>query len=106
MLDLDLYLDLLYSCYNCSVKQRLSRINKKQDSKAIVEHLHEYFHADVIKRAGQNIMLLTDHFSSSQTAMLIESEKTVELREGLIILSQAARRPGWIKVVVGNAKGF
>ena len=78
----------------------------EQDSKAVVEHPHEYFHAEIIKRAGQNIMLLTDHFSSSQTAMLIESEKAIDLKRGLILLTQASRRPGWIKVMLDNAKGF
>ena len=61
-LNIDTYLDLHYdNCFNCSVLQRLPRIPVNQDIKAVVEHLLKYFHTDVFKRAGQNIMLLTEH---------------------------------------------
>ena len=104
---LDHFLDKLYdNCYECSKLQRLPRTVVKQESKAVVEHPHTYFHADVIKRASQNIFLLVDHFSSAQSAMLIPSEKAVDLKQALLVLLQSMRKPGWIEVSVDNAKGF
>ena len=56
---LEQFLDKLYNnCYDCSRLQRLPRTVIKQESKAVVEHPHTYFHADVVKRASQNIFLL------------------------------------------------
>ena len=65
-----------------------------------------HFHADVIKRAKQNILTLKDHFSSFQDAILIPSERAEDLKEGLVILTSAMRRPGEIFVSVDNAPGF
>ena len=67
---------------------------------------HTVFHLDVIKRAKQNILLMVDNFSSFQTAMIVESEKAVHLKEGMIRLLEGVRRPGWVSVRVDNAKGF
>ena len=104
---LEQFLDKLYNnCYECSRLQRLPRTVVKQESKAQVEHPHTYFHADVVKRAGQNIFLLVDHFSSAQSAILVPSEKAVDLKQALVILLQFMRKPGWIEVTVDNAKGF
>ena len=104
---LDQYLEKLYNnCYECSRLQRLPRTVVKQESKAVVEHPHTYFHADVVKRASQKIFLLVDHFSSAQSAILIPSEKAVDLKQALLILLQSMRKPGWIEVNVDNAKGF
>ena len=104
---LEQFLDKLYNnCYDCSRLQRLPRTVIKQESKAVVEHPHTYFHADVVKRASQNIFLLVDHFSSAQSAILVPSEKAVDLKQALLVLLQSMRKPGWIEVNVDNAKGF
>ena len=104
---LDQFLDKLYNnCYDCSRLQRLPRTVVKQESKAEVAHPHTYFHADVVKRAGQNIFLLVDHFFSAQSAILVPSEKAVDLKQALLILLQSMRKPRWIEVNVDNAKGF
>ena len=104
---LDQFLTKLYdNCYECSKLQRLPRTVVQQESKAVVEHPHTYFHADVIKRAGQNIFLLVDHFSSAQSSIMVPSEKAADLKQALLILLQSMRKPGWIEVNVDNAKGF
>ena len=98
-LDLDKHLEALYSnCYPCSILQRLPKVAVKQESKAVVNHPHEYFHTDVIQRAGQKILLLVDHFSSFLTATLVPSEKAADLKDGLVVLTEAVRRPGRITV--------
>ena len=106
-IDLDKHIEELYAnCYPCSVLQSLPKVSVPSESKAEVEHPHQYFHADVIRRATQHILLLVDHFSSFQVAKLIPSEKACDLKEGLIILSAGVRHPGKITIKVDNAKGF
>ena len=98
--------DLFSNCYPCSVLQRLPSVEVVHESKAVVKHPHEYFHLDVIKRASQKILLLVDHFSSFQAAKLIHSEKACDLKDGILVLTGALRRPGRIVVKTDNAKGF
>ena len=86
--------------------QRLPSVEVVHESKAVVKHPHEYFHLDVIKRASQKILLLVDHFSSFQAAKLIHSEKACDLKDGILVLTGALRRPGRIVVKTDNAKGF
>ena len=54
----------------------------------------------------QNILTLKDHFFSFQNAIMIPSEKAEDLKEGLVILTSAMRRPSEIYVSVDNAPGF
>ena len=106
-IDLDPHLETLYAnCYPCSILRPLPRIQVPNESKAEVIHPHVYFHADVIKRAKQCILLLIDHFSSFQAAQLIPSEKAIDLKSGLISLSTPVRHPDGITIKVDNAKGF
>ena len=106
-IELDKHIAQLYqNCYKCSLLQRLPKVEKSEQSKAEVSHPHQYFHIDVIRRAKQHILLLVDHFSNFQTAKLIPSEKAVDLKDGLIVLSEGVRQPGPIKVKADNAKGF
>ena len=78
----------------------------QNETKTKVDGPHTHFHADVIKRANQNIFTLKDHFSSFQDAILIPSERAEDLKDGLLILTSAMRRPGEIFVSVDNAPGF
>ena len=106
-IEVDKHITDLYShCYPCSVLQRLPSVAVAHESKAVVKHPHEYFHLDVIKRASQKILLLVDHFSSFQAAKLIKSEKACDLKDGILVLTGALRRPGRIVVKTDNAKGF
>ena len=105
-IDLDQHIENLYSnCYACSVLQPLPKVQVPSDSKAEVAHPHQYFHADVIRRAKQYILLLVDHFSSFQVAKLIPSEKACDLKEGVILLSAGVRHPGKITIKADNATG-
>ena len=106
-IDLDNHIAQLYlNCYECSLLQRLPKVEAPEESKTEVSHPHQYFHVDVIKRAKQFILLLVDHFSNFQTAKLVASEKAADLKEGLIVLSEGVRHPGPITIKADNAKGF
>ena len=63
------------------MSQTQSRIKITDETKTAVKHPYPYqYHADVIKREQQNILLLTDHFSTLSTAMLLDNEHAVELK--------------------------
>ena len=69
---LDSQLNRMYnSSYQCMVHKKLPPINIVNESKAKVQHPHHFFHADVIKREAQNILIVTDHFSSLQSALIV-----------------------------------
>ena len=104
---LDKHLDLLYqNCYKCSVVQKLPKEIIPNETKTNVDSPQTHFHADVIKRASQNILTIRDHFSSFQDAIIIPNETSKELKEGLIIMTSAMRRPAEIYISVDNAPGF
>ena len=60
----------------------------------------------MIKRAGQNILIIIDHFTSLITTALIPSEKEEDLKSGLISLTTPIRHPGPITIVTDWAPGF
>ena len=106
-ISLDKHLDLLYNnCYKCSVIIKLPKEIIPNESKTMVDGPQTHFHADVIKRAQQNILTIKDHFSSYQDAILIESEKAIDLKNGIISLTSSMRRPSGIYVSVDNSPGF
>ena len=61
---------------------------------------------DIIKRAAQNIMTIKDHFSSYQDAILVKSEKSEDLKEGIIVLTSGIRHPNLIFISTDNSPGF
>ena len=71
-----------------------------------VNHPHRHFHADVIRRQKQFILLITDHFSTFSSAILVDSEKAEDLRAGIIILTNNIRHPGPITVSTDGGSGF
>ena len=104
---LDRHLELLYkNCYQCSVIQKIPKSIIPNETKTHVTGPQTHFHADIIKRASQNILILVDHFSSFQDASIIRSERAVDLKEGLIALSSPMRRPAEIFISVDNSPGF
>ena len=100
-------LDKLYkNCYTCSIIQKQPKISVENETKSDARHPHRFFHADVIKREGQFILLITDHFTSLTSSKLIKSEKAEDLRSGLISLTTPVRHPGPILVTTDAAPGF
>ena len=106
-INLEKNLDLLYSnCYKCSILEKIPKEAIRNESQTDVDRPQVQFHVDVIKRAKQNILIVRDHFSSYQDALLIQSEKATDLKEGIITLTSTMRRPGEIYVSADNAPGF
>ena len=94
------------NCYTCLVSQKQPKIVVSNQSLTKVSHPHRHFHADVIWREKQYILLLTDNFSTFSSAMLIDSEKADDLKAGLIILKNNIRHPGPIIVTTDLVTGF
>ena len=106
-LNLENHLTLLYeNCYKCSIIQKIPREIITNETKTKADKPQMYFHADIIKRAQQNILTIKDHFTSFQDATFVPSEKACDLKDGLINITAAIRRPGTIHVAVDNAPGF
>ena len=100
-------LDKLYeNCYMCSIIQRQPKVNIPEVSQSHVPQPHKHFHADVIKRAGQLILVIIDHFTLLVVARLVPSEKTDDLIDGLINLTTPIRHPGPITIISDWAPGF
>ena len=96
---LDKHLELLYeNCYKCSVIQKIPKEAIINETKTEANGPGTHFHADVVKRSKQSILTIKDHFSSYQTAMLLESEKAEDLKNGIIMLTTTIRRPSEIYV--------
>ena len=105
--NLQTILDSLYQgCYYCSVIQRQPVVTTASQSVAQVEHPHRQFHIDIIRRNGQYIMLIVDHFTNYIHGRLVPSEKAADLRDGVIALTTPIRHPGPIKVTTDSATGF
>ena len=106
-LALDKHLDLLYkNCYRCAIVQKLPKEIIANETKTEVDHPHSHFHVDVIRRAKQFILTIRDHFSSFQDAILINSEKADDLKDGLLTLITALRKPSTVYITVDNSPGF
>ena len=106
-LALDKHLDLLYkNCYRCSIIQKLPKEILPDATKTDADSPHSHFHADIIKRAKQNILTVKDHFTSCQDAIFVNSEKANDLRDGLISITTALRKPSRIYITVDNSPGF
>jgi hypothetical protein len=106
-MELEKHLDNLFNnCYKCQVLQKLPKALIQEETKSEVTGPHEFFHADIIKRAGQKILAVTDHFSSLTNAMIVDSETATDLKQALITLTPTMRKPDWISVNVDNAPGF
>ncbi len=100
-------LDKLYeNCYTCSIIQKQPKTSVPSETKSDAKHPHRSFHADVIKREGQYILLLIDHFTSLVLTKLIKSEKAEDLKSGIISLTTPVRHTGPILVTTDSARGF
>ena len=100
-------LDKLYeNCYTCLIVQKQPKPAIIDETKSNVLQPHRYFHADVIKRGGQNILIVIDLFTSMVSSTILQSEKTQDLRSGIINLTTPLRHPGPISMITDWAPGF
>ena len=64
------------------------------------------FSADVLRRSQQKLLVVLEKLSSFISATIIPSEKSTDLKNGLVQLTSPLISPGGCSVKVDNATGF
>ena len=101
------HIDKLYDdCYQCKLTKQLPKINNHHSQCTPVDHPGCYFHADVIKRSKQKILIMRDQFSSLTTATLVPSEQAEDLKNAIILLTTPIRMATNITIRVDAATAF
>ena len=99
-------IDKIYNnCHFCATQKKIPLLFE-QNTATDVNTPGTHFHADVIKRSSQKILILRDHFSSFTTATIIKSETHQELRKGIIDLVIPIRINSTTYIKTDNATGF
>ena len=96
---------IYYNCHFCATQKKIPLLVEHR-SVTEVETPGSHFHADVIKRQSQKILILRDHFSTYTSAKIIKAENHNELRQGIIDLVTPIRLSSTIHVKVDNCTGF
>ena len=93
-------------CHFCnSLKQIPNKLFEQSTSK-IPEILGEQFFPDILRRAGQSILVVREILSSLTTSAIVKNEKAEILRESLITLTNSLRIPTPVCVRVDEAPAF
>ncbi len=101
------HIDNIYSeCYQCKVQAVLPKPSSNHTTCTEVSHPGQYFHADVVRREKQKILILRDNFSSLTAATFIPTEQHQHLRAGIIALANPIRLAHEVTVRTDNATGF
>ena len=86
-------LDLLYEqCFLCNAVKKIPQLQTDLHTTRPPEQPGTHMNVDIIKRAGQLIMVNVDLFSKFVTTTLVTSEKKEDLVDGIIRLITPLRR--------------
>ena len=99
-------LEKLYNeCFFCSTQKKIPTVTShKTETDVRVPGVE--FHGDVIRRQGQCIFIVRDHFSSLTAAKIIKNETHQELKSAIIETINPIKLLGKCRLTVDNAKGF
>jgi hypothetical protein len=101
------HLDNLYQdCYQCKATAVLPIAKPTHTACTPVQHPGQYFHADVIRREKQKILIIRDNFSSLVAATIIPTEQAADIKSALITLTSTMRLSSQITVRTDAATGF
>ena len=84
---------VLQSCHTCVSLKKIPSHFTQQSTSAPPECIGIKFSADVIKRERQKILLVREYVTSFTDAVVIRSEDSEDLREGIIKLLSRLRSP-------------
>ena len=99
-------LDKLYEdCFYCATQKKIPDTTIHQ-TKTETSSPGTHFHADVIKRQGQCIFTIRDHFSSLSAAKIVKNETHQELKKAIIETVIPLKLFGKCEIKVDNATGF
>ena len=103
----DAALKTLYeACHLCISFSKFPKQLECYNPKQFPEHPGAVMNVDVLKRAGQFILVNTDLFSSYTTTCLTASEKAVDLAKAIIQATTPVRRASTLLIRADKAPGF
>ena len=70
------------------------------------KHPGSHMNSDVMKRAGQNVLVTTDMFSGFTSACLLNSESKEDLVQGVLLTTTPLRNSNTVVVRTDQASGF
>ena len=93
-------------CHLCNSLKQIPNELFEQSTSKIPKILGEQFFDDILRRAGQSILVVREVLSSFTTAAIVKNEKAETLRESLITLTNSLRIPTPVCVRVDEAPAF
>ena len=90
-------------CSFCTSLQKFPKELQQFETNQVPDHPGSHMNADIMKRAGQNILVNTDLFSGYTTACFLVNEQKEEMVKGLIQLTTYTRHSPHIIIRVDSA---
>ena len=90
----DLIEDCTDSCSLCASLKTIPKELFEQSTSTTLEILGQSFSAEVIRRSQQKILVVLEKLSSFISATILPSEKTNDLKDGLVQLASPLMTPG------------
>ena len=94
------------SCSLCASLKQMPKELFEQSTSTMTDVVGQTFSADVIRRTKQKLLVVLEKLSSFVSAMIVPSEKSDDLKNGLVQLASPLMSPGGCSVRVDNASGF
>ena len=94
------------SCSLCESLKKVPRELFEQTTTDLGEVVGQSFSADVLRRSQQKLLVVLEKLSSFISATIIPSEKSIDLKDGLVQLASPLMSAGGCSVKVDNATGF
>ena len=98
--------ELKQSCDICLGLERLPKEMEEFHPRLSPSHPGSHMNVDVLRRAGQKIVVNTDQFSGYTTACFTDSEKRDDLEEAIIKVVTPIRHSAAVSVRVDQASAF
>ena len=102
----NLFQEVSEECPRCQARKKFPKELKHFTSITNSSSPGEIFVSDIMRRSKQVIFVTRDSFSDFVTTSIIKSEKTEDLKDGLITTTNTVRKQSEITVRVDNAPGF
>ena len=98
--------ELKEGCDFCIGLDKVPKEMQEFDPKLAPAHPGSHMNADVMKRAGQKILVNTDMFSGYTTACMMDSEDRVDTVKSLIQVTTPIRNSAVVKIRTDRAPAF
>ena len=97
---------LIQQCHTCqSIRKYPVQLDNEQRS-SHPDHPGSHFNVDVIRRAGQKILVNSDLFSGFTTATFLETEGREDMIRGLLTVTTPVRHNHSVSIKADKAPAF